>query len=377
MVYPIVGCMGEEPSVGRIGNFTRQVSRVMSAPLAERGILGPPPYLFIEMNRRCNHRCIMCDIWKQQIDGLPLAEIERIFSVPFFDKLERVILAGGEPTIRLDLKDVARYFIERLPRLQAIAILTNGYNTQRTMDGSLAILDAMDARADRKQSLHVQVALDGIGEVYNEVRGIKKAWSRTSETIAQLSQLSSERDNFSVMLHVVLQPKNLHQLDEIDAFAKELGVSVIFSPVVISDTYFSNADHAAELTFDDEQKRLVQQFLLSRKDQYTGAMPFYYEDVANMLDGEERSRKCMYGYYYMYVKMDGTVFPCLNSGDLSMGNLRTQAPEEIWKGPHSMAMRRKVREDFCPGCGSACDNNITSAKELAITVKNRIIASTR
>ena len=45
----------------------------------------------------------------------------------------------------------------------------------------------------------------------------------------------------------------------------------------------------------------------------------------------------------VYVRMDGTVYPCVNSGDLLMGDLTKQDPEEVWFGKRSNELRRTVR----------------------------------
>lgn len=358
-----------------LSNLIRRTSRILSVPLVERGYRPDPVYLFLELNRRCNHRCVMCDIWKSPTDGLPLAEIKRLFDVGFYDKVERVILAGGEPTIRKDLVEVSQYFLDRLPRMRAMAILTNGYSTEKTVTSANRILDHIDASDDPDRYLAMQISLDGIGEEYNEIRGIKKAWARTHETVLQLKEVSRTRKNLGMMLHVVMQPRNLYQLDEIDGFARELDIPILFSPAVVSDTYFGNTEQESDLTFSPQQKEQVREFLLAREESYTDALPFYYKDVANMLTGADRSRRCMMGYYIMYVRMDGKVFPCINSGDNMLGDLTTQSPEEVWRGEKPDAMRRAVRADFCPSCPSACDNDFTSAKELAVKFKDKLLKS--
>lgn len=340
-------------------------------PLVERGYRPDPVYLFLELNRRCNHRCVMCDIWKYPVDGLSLPDIERLFADPFYNKLERVILAGGEPTIRRDLADVASFFIGRLPRLRAMAILTNGYNTSRILDSTQQILDRMEAGPRNDQYLAMQISLDGVDDVYNHIRGIEKAWSRTHETILELKKLSMERPNLGIMLHVVLQPANLGQLDQIDQFAKDLGLPILFSPAVISDTYFGNADQGDSLEFSAEERAEVSEFLRRRDESYTDALPFYYRDIANMLEGAQRSRRCMMGYYIMYVRMDGKVFPCINSADHCLGDLTERPPAEIWRGAWADEKRAVVRAEFCPSCPSACDNDFTSAGELLVKLKQK------
>lgn len=346
-----------------IRNMALRSSRILAVPLVERGYRPTPVYLFLELNRRCNHRCIMCDIWKHPTDGLSFAEIQRIFSQRFFDNFERVILAGGEPTIRKDLVEIASFFVGRMSKLRAMAILTNGYSTNKIVDSVHSILDRLDA-AGKGQFLAVQISLDGIGDEYNQIRGIDKAWTRTHETIQQLQKISQQRPNLGLMLHVVMQPSNIHQLETIDAFARNLGIPILFSPAVISETYFGNATAEYSLEFNPQQKQQVRDFILNRDEAYTDALPFYYKDIAEMLQGAQRSRRCMMGYYIMYVRMDGKVFPCINSGDAVIGDLTDQTPENFWRTDQADHARRTVRNDFCPTCPSACDNDFNSASEV-------------
>jgi MoaA/NifB/PqqE/SkfB family radical SAM enzyme len=273
--------------------------------------------------------------------------------------------------MRKDLVEVGSFFLGQLPRLRAMAILTNGFNTTRTLEVANGILDVMDRDRGPKRHLAVQISLDAIGAEYDTIRGIKHAWTRTHDTVEKLRTLSRMRSNLDLMLHVVVQPQNLHQLSEIEDFSRKYEVPVMFTPAVISDTYFSNADQASNLTFNDEQREFVRQFFLSKKEAYTEAMPFYYRDIAGMLDGAPRSRRCMMGYHHIYVKMNGQVFPCLNSGDHVLGDLTTQTPEEIWRGSQPDAIRRTIRGEFCPTCPSACDNDITTIKEMAIHLSSK------
>jgi MoaA/NifB/PqqE/SkfB family radical SAM enzyme len=316
----------------------------------------------------------MCDIWKYPADGLPLSDIERIFSDPFYHKLERVILAGGEPSIRQDLVEVASFFINQLPRLRAMALLTNGYSTDKIVDSVNRILDIMDNSQNKGQYLAVQIALDDIGEAYNKIRGIKKAWKQTDETIKQLKQLSLQRPNLGLMLHVVMQPDNLDHLDKIDQFAHDHEVPVLFSPAVVSETYFGNTEQETSLAFSPSEKERVREFLLAHNESYTDALSFYYKDIANMLQGAPRSRNCMMGYHIMYVRMDGLAFPCLNSGDEPLGDLKTQSPREVWRGKGPDEKRREVRQNYCPTCPSACDNDINGTRELIVKVKEKLFS---
>lgn len=365
--------------MSRIIRIYEKTSRALSAPLAERGLTPPPVYLFHELIRRCTHRCNMCNIWKEATDGMPLDEIKRVFSHPLFNRIERVILTGGEPTLRKDIKEIGAFYAKRFPKLNLVAVLTTGFGSKRILEGTKALLAELKAHPNQPRLL-IQVSFDGIGEIYNRIRNIPKAWDETHETVMQLLALRKTEPLLDVMLHCVIQPINVRSLDEIEAFSSAHGVAALYSLAVISDTYFGNADLEDRLDFTQEEKQLAQDFFARcRKVAEAPEMPLYYNDLAQMLDGGLRSRHCMMGYYMIYVRMDGKVFPCVNSGDLVMGDLTTQDPDEVWYGKGSNAARKKVRKEFCPTCASACYSDITGIKELFAAAvhkfKSRKVAS--
>src|ERR1043166_7493479 len=66
-----------------------------------------PTVLHVNVNLRCNTRCAMCNIWELNSKHLlSLEQLGRIFFVPVYGRIEYIIVAGGEPTLRNDLLDV-------------------------------------------------------------------------------------------------------------------------------------------------------------------------------------------------------------------------------------------------------------------------------
>lgn len=357
--------------MSRIAHIFKKASRALTAPLAENGFTPTPVYLFLELTRKCTHRCNMCNIWKEGLDGMPLPEMQRIFTHPFFDQIERVILTGGEPTLRRDIGDIGRMFVDRLPRLNLIAILTTGFGSKRILTVAEQMLEQLD-RHPRKPRLLVQVSFDAVGDTYNKIRNIGKAWAETQETVMRLLELRKVHPRLDVMLHCVIQPLNVRELDAIEEFSRQHNVSALYSLAVISNTYFGNADLAEGLALSTEESAMARAFLSREREYATPETPLYYEDLANMLGGATRSRKCMMGYYMIYVQMSGKVYPCVNSGDLLIGDLTKQSPEEIWFAPTSNDARKKVRRDYCPTCASACYSDVTGFKEVVFAALQKL-----
>ena len=346
-----------------VHSIYQKTGRALSAPLAEKYLTPAPSYLFLELIRRCTHRCGMCNIWQDPTDGMPLDEIQRIFSAPLFGDIERVILTGGEPTLRRDLPEIADFFLDTYPKLKLMAVLTTGYGTKRIIAQTEAILKRMAGDA-RKPRLLMQLSFDGIGKTYDKIRNIDKAWDQTYATVLALQKLQKTYPHLDLMLHAVIQPLNVRELDQIDSFAADMGIPVLYSLAVISDTYFNNTTLQSQLAFSDEEMELAKEFLRHPRDIGSPEIQLYCQDLVNMMGGAKRERRCMMGYYMMYVQMDGKVYPCVNSGDNLLGDLRTQPAEKIWFGEDANRKRALVRKEFCPTCTSACYSEVTGLKEL-------------
>src|SRR5947209_18752442 len=76
----------------------RKASGRMNAALSSM------PILILYPHRRCNCRCVMCDIWKDESrDELSLDEIARHMEDIRRLNVRWVVLSGGEPLMHSDL----------------------------------------------------------------------------------------------------------------------------------------------------------------------------------------------------------------------------------------------------------------------------------
>ena len=153
----------------------------------------------------------------------------------------------------------------------------------------------------------------------------------------------AKRENLTVSLHAVIQPGNVHELDEIESMAASLQLSLQYSPAVISSTYFENENLDSALMLTEMEADIVKEFL-SRQRSESSEMNLYYRDLVGMMSGAPRSRLCLMGYYMMYVQMDGKVYPCLNSAGLELGDLSQQNPLTRRDGLFGMISARIARQ---------------------------------
>jgi MoaA/NifB/PqqE/SkfB family radical SAM enzyme len=122
----------------------------------------------------------------------------------------------------------------------------------------------------------------------------------------------------------------------------------------VGDLAFTNGRHADAQKFFE---RLGQEDETSHR--------FYYQDMANMVQGNPRGRRCMMGFYAFVLEHDGNVYPCVNCEKNSFGNLLTDSFQELWFGGRANDARRELRSACCPTCTSVCYPLPVNAREVA------------
>ncbi|MCK5252009.1 MAG: radical SAM protein, partial [Thermoplasmata archaeon] len=121
-----------------------------------------PKFLIYQTTVRCNSKCRMCNIWQMEPgDELTLQEFDRLLMDPFMKGIRWVNLTGGEPFLRKDLPEMIDILAKRCPKLEIIAIPTNGFLPDRI---EKAVERSIDLLEDTDVLLSVTVSIDGVGE---------------------------------------------------------------------------------------------------------------------------------------------------------------------------------------------------------------------
>jgi radical SAM protein with 4Fe4S-binding SPASM domain len=336
----------------------------------------PRPFLVtFVVTHRCNARCQMCNLWREKDSSLlSLEQIQRIFGRDDFSFVRQLVLTGGEPTLRSDLPELFEIIRAACPNLEHVELATNGLTTRRTLECVERMVESIKRSPGRINRFVVQVSLDGIGDVHDGIRGISGAYRRACETLDGLGQLEKRYPILRRRLSSVIMPQNLAHVEPLQAFARERGFPIYFSPAVVSGEYYRNLNGSADLTFisgEGRNEEAVKVFEALAAQENSG-MCFYYEDVSHMLQGAERSRICMMGFYGCIIEHDGAVYPCVNFEVNSFGNLLEQSFDEVWFGPRAEAVREEVRCIGCPTCVGSCYTLPINAGEMIRLVARRL-----
>jgi radical SAM protein with 4Fe4S-binding SPASM domain len=343
------------------------VGSVLS-PLIDNRFVPYPYLLTFVVTRRCNSRCQMCSIWREKDSALlSLDQIGHIFRQNDFSFIRSVTLTGGEPTLRADLVEICEVVLKSTPRAGHLLLATSGLNTGRTINCVTRMLEGIEAKHDHVQHFDVQISLDGVGEVHDTVRGIAGFFQRVQATLAGLRQVQKRFPRLYLRLSCVVMPYNLPYIEVVQEFASAEELPIHYSPVVLSGNYYNNLDGESALQFSDAGESAAQTFFQRLGDEDPTSLRFYYQDMAGMIQGHARSRRCMMGFFGFVLEHDGSVYPCVNCEDASFGNLLHEPFEQVWFGRQAEEARKQLRASCCPTCTSMCYVQPVNAVELIQT----------
>lgn len=302
----------------------------------------------------CNYRCKTCNIWKMRPkDELSTGEIRLLFRKnPQFLWID---LTGGEPWLRKDFVDICRAILEYCPDLLLLHFPTNGYLTDRIVEGTREI-----ARFGPER-LIVTVSLDGDEATNDQVRGIKGGWRRQMETFKQLHEIPGVR----VVLGMTLSRYNVgHFTHAFDAAKAEC-------PWLTYKDFHVNIAHTSSHFFDNDDLQLNEgvspRELAGSVNQYRRlrGLPL---DPVSFLENEYLRRVEQYLVTGMtpmrchalsascFVDPWGGVFPC-TIYDRRIGSLKDCDFDlsAIWNSDAARRLQDEIWDYNCPQCWTPCE----------------------
>lgn len=189
----------------------------------------------------CQSRCKTCQIGEmfcqdpaRSQKDLKLDEIEKIFQtmkpVYFFN------ISGGEPFLRKDLPEIVELACKYL-KPKVVHTPTNAILTERIVENTEKIINIV-RNYNPKVPFTVKPSIDGIGEMHDEIRGVKGNFACLLKTIDGLKKLEDKYDNFHLELGTVISNYNIDHLEEIEDFVHSLGVESYRNEVAECRTEF-------------------------------------------------------------------------------------------------------------------------------------------
>jgi Fe-coproporphyrin III synthase len=162
--------------------------------------------LIFFVTSRCNSLCRTCFYWDElnRSDDLRIDEIERLSST--MPRFNEIWLSGGEPTLREELVDVVALFY-RDNGVRSINYPANGVNPEKL----LATVEGIFARAPRVR-INLNLALDGIGETHDRIRGVPGNFERALQSLDLLQDLRRRAPGLRLHVNSVVCRDNVEEM---------------------------------------------------------------------------------------------------------------------------------------------------------------------
>ncbi len=338
----------------------------------------PPHQLQINVTYRCNARCTMCNIWQMEDrPEMTVDDFSTLLNDSLFASIDRLTIAGGEPSVRADLVSLVEVFLDKMPRLRSLTLITNGLAVDRILGASEAIVSLC---TPRKVSYNVSVSLDGVGAIHDRMRNVPGAFERVERCLAGLKELQKTHFFWLGASCVITRP-NLYHVRELRQWCAERDIELDFQIVGFHKTYVANLDRRSELDFDEADRQYLFEFMqeLASPHSPMDVMSFYWHDMLCMYrDGCARTTPCPSQFDSFVLDAWGDVYYCLS--ERKIGNCRsttTECPDAVNPGasvaepcsaiyyaPENLAFREQLRRTACLRCNSACFANVGIKKDL-------------
>ncbi len=320
-------------------------------------VMRTPKSVDIDITDRCNLRCKYCYFFTSPADiktDLPLEEWLRFFEELKHCAVTEVCLAGGEPFIREDLKDILEGIIRNRMRF---SILSNGTLITEEMARYLASTPRCN---------YVQVSLDGSGpETHDACRGS----GAFDMAVAGLRRL--QKHKVSVAVRMTIHRKNVRDL--------EAAARLLLEDLGLSGFGTNSAGHMGlcqknkeQVELTTEERELAMRTLIELNKKYGGRISATAGPLAEgrMWSEMERARRaglaslpeggrltaCGCIFTKIAVRTDGVIVPCNMLSHIELGRINRDRLDEVWRNhPELWKLRERrfiplTRFEFCRGC---------------------------
>ena len=303
------------------------------------GTVSAPRIISWNITIRCPLKCSHCyvDAGDKEIAGV--LSTEEAFSV--IDQIRAigtpvVVLSGGEPLLREDVYDIARYGTEKGLRM---VMGTSGY----LIDHHIAMkLGEAGIRA-------VAISLDsGEAATHDSFRGLDGVWERAVAAIGHCCDAG-----IGVQINMSVMRSAISDVEDVIKLGTSRGVRdyQLFFPIP------TGRARQIDSRSPDEYEDLIRQILIRYRDSDLTIRPTCAPQFRRIADelcihNPSWGRGCLAGITYCRIFANGDVTPCPYL-PVSAGNVRTTSFSEIWNNSSLFSALRNP--DLLTGKCGRCD----------------------
>lgn len=312
-----------------------------------------PKWIAWEITRRCNLKCIHCRSSSElEIQSHPDFSTEEAFRI--IDDITGyakpvIVLSGGEPLLRHDVFDIARYGTEKGLRM---CLATNG----------TVVTEAVCTKIKDSGIKIVSLSLDGSNEtVHDDFRSQKGAFAGALHAARLFKSLGIE-----FIINSSFTKRNQEEIPKVYQLAKDLGATAWYLFMIVPTG--RGEDIMEELISKEDYEKILEWHYDMEKDEKNllvrpTCAPHYYRIVLQKSkeEGKKFQRRtlkfstggakgCIAGQLIVLIDVDENVLPC-SYFPKSAGNLKEQSFQEIWEQSELFRELRDYKK-YKGKCGS-------------------------
>ncbi|MBI2423890.1 MAG: radical SAM protein [Candidatus Hydrogenedentes bacterium] len=355
-------------SVARLYESATRMYSTIPYKFFKNGYSFPAWHYYIEVTRRCNLRCKMCQYieWlenvpiKEQMVG-ELSTEEWLNVIDQIPRFSLITFTGGEVFVRKDFMQI----LTHASRKARTHFISN--TTMLPEDRAQAVVDLAPRKLGGIGFNFAGTSIEGPGDRHDEIRQMKGAWERSMHGIRELRNYRDAAGKTCPLIHVttVLQKDNMDVLHLMPKLIKDAGADVLN---LVTETRMHDLPNLGEVdpaSFNDDEvrfPRIPRQELADALNRTAAEaqqhgielrlprMPKedlldYYETSINLKDYE-----CRNAWNTLIIGRQGDVYPCWIQ---KAGNTREASLKEIWNNATMRNFRRTCQQKLfamCPGC---------------------------
>ncbi len=312
-----------------------------------------PKWIAWEITRRCNLKCIHCrsssELVVSQHPDFPTEEAFRIIDDIIGYAKPVVVLSGGEPLLRKDVFDIAKYGTEKGLRM---CLATNG----------TLVTEEVCEKIKESGIRIVSLSLDGASEeIHDDFRKQKGAFSGVINA-ARLFK----KHGIEFIINSSFTKRNQEEIPKVYKLAKELGATAWYMFMIVPTG--RGEDIMNELISKEDYEELLEwhyQMEKKEKDMLVRptCAPHYYRVVLQKSkeEGEKLERRslkfstggakgCIAGQLIALIDVDGNVLPC-SYFPKAAGNIKERSFKDIWENSELFKELRDFKK-YKGRCGS-------------------------
>lgn len=306
--------------------------------------LKAPIYVHLELTRHCNLKCFYCSIRNNNstsVLAIPLSHFEKIIDKLVESEVFDISLFGGEPFLSPHAYKLAQYAKEKG---MVVGVITNG-----------SLIKEEDIDKIPKLFSAAGFALNGIGQIHDNMVGVKGSFDKTVNVVKRLSE-----QGFGIAIDSLVCKSNINYLDSfLSWIASNLKVML-----VNINLFYSYEGLNSEETFSYEDLKhiidiLDQHSKTDLKNKINLGTPIPYCLIPP--DKNFLRVSCSAGWMYGSIDITGNMRMCPWSSK-SLGNILDTPISEIWNNSKELEYYRSGLWmdpicDSCPiktACGGGC-----------------------